>query len=344
MQTIAEVAAHVRELRLRHPFATSRDRQARLVSRPIRIAVRLDDGATGLGEATPTRYVTGETEATVLDALARAEEALAGQDIRRLGRLTRRLAEALPHDLTARAGVEMALYHLSAQVAGESLWQRFGGAAPSIRTDVTLPLGADIEARVFEARAQGFDTFKVKVGPDLDADIRLLERISAAAPGARLRIDANQAFRPADALSLIEHAVRLPIEVELLEQPVPAEDLDALQEVAAASPAPVYADEAVRTPREAYAVLSRTQVAGINVKLLKSGVSGALDIVALARAAGRRLMIGCMLESRLGIGFSVAFACGTGTFLHADLDSHLLLAEEGPNPYFQECGPELRPG
>jgi len=72
---------------------------------------------------------------------------------------------------------------------------------------------------------------------------------------------------------------------------------------------------------------------------MKSGLSGALDIIAIAKAAGRKLMIGCMLETRRGISSSLALALGTGAFDYIDLDSHLLLNEEGDNTYFSQQGP-----
>src|SRR5205823_3336128 len=126
-----------------------------------------------------------------------------------------------------------------------------------------------------------------------------------------------------------------------VEQPVLKEDLAALDQVADASPVPVFADEAVKTPRDALEVVTQTRAHGINVKLMKSGIAGALEIIAICRAAGRKLMIGCMLESSLGIAFSLALACGTGAFDYVDLDSHLLLHEEGNNPWFDEAGPIL---
>ncbi len=343
MPAIAHVSASIREVPLRHPFVTARDAAPRTVTRPVRIEVTLEDGRVGIGEAVPVQYVTGETQDTVLAAVGEARAVLVGQDALRLGALTQQLAEALPTSHSARAGIEMALHDLGAKLAGCSLWHRFGGVAASVRTDITLSIGADVEERVAEAVAQGFDVIKVKVGPDIDDDIRQLARIATAAPGIRVRIDANQAFAPREALDLIARTQALDIRLEVVEQPVPARDLDALAEVSASSAVPVFADEAVRTPAEAYQVLTRTGVHGINVKLMKSGVSGALDIIALTRAAGRRLMIGCMLETRLGVGFSVAFACGTGAFQHVDLDGHLLVAEERANAFFDEEGPDLRP-
>src|SRR5207237_5059029 len=95
---------------------------------------------------------------------------------------------------------------------------------------------------------------------------------------------------------------------------------------------------AVKSPADALRVVRETRTHGLNVKLMKSGISGALDIIAIARAAGRQLMIGCMLETRRGIAASLALACGAGAFTYADLDSHLLVNEPSENPHFSQEG------
>src|SRR5205085_9989518 len=96
------------------------------------------------------------------------------------------------------------------------------------------------------------------------------------------------------------------------------------------------------TPEDALRIVKETRIQGINVKLMKSGISGALDIIAIAKAGGRRLMIGCMLETRRGINASLAVACGTGVFDFVDLDSHLLLSEADQEFYFTQGGPVMK--
>ena len=125
--------------------------------------------------------------------------------------------------------------------------------------------------------------------------------------------------------------------MELLEQPVQAGDFEGLAEVARRSPVPVFADESCRTPQDALR-LAQTEVHGFNLKINKSGIGAVLDILAIARAAGKKTMLGCMLETRYSIAVSLALACGIGGFDFIDLDSHLLLAEEGVNPYFEQIG------
>ena len=73
----------------------------------------------------------------------------------------------------------------------------------------------------------------------------------------------------------------------------------------------------------------------------KCGIRGVLDIISIARAANKRLMLGCMLETRRSIAVSLALACGSGAFEFLDLDSHLLLNEEGENPFFTQEGARM---
>jgi len=107
------------------------------------------------------------------------------------------------------------------------------------------------------------------------------------------------------------------------------------------SPAPVAADESVRSPEDALRVIEARAAGVLNIKLAKTGVRGALDIAALARAAGLKLMIGCMQETARGLSPSVHLACGLGAFSYCDLDSDALLGPGQPRGEFRREGPLL---
>ena len=111
--------------------------------------------------------------------------------------------------------------------------------------------------------------------------------------------------------------------------------------IAKRSSIPIFADESVKTFSDAKQVIESTNIQGINIKMMKSGIADSFRIIDLAKAAKKDLMLGCMLETRRGISFSLALACGTGAFKYLDLDSHLLLNEKGPNSYFKEFGPNM---
>jgi L-alanine-DL-glutamate epimerase-like enolase superfamily enzyme len=252
------------------------------------------------------------------------------------------LEAQVPGGPSARAGLEMALFRAWSQATGASLWERWGAATDRVETDITLSMVEDVADRAVEAAGRGFSIFKIKVGshrPGLD--LARLKEVHGALPQARFRLDANQAFGADEALRFLDAALSAGLPIDLLEQPVSKGDLRALDEVARRSAVPIFADEAVLGPRDALRLLRQTAVRGVNVKLMKCGIAGALRIIQIAQEEQRELMIGCMLETRQGVLASLELACGTDAFRYVDLDSHLLLDEAGENPWFHQEGPAL---
>jgi L-alanine-DL-glutamate epimerase-like enolase superfamily enzyme len=210
------------------------------------------------------------------------------------------------------------------------LWQFFGGASDTLVTDLTIPIVTPDEAGPLAAAAaaEGFRHLKIKVGDTEGhaADLARIERVCQAAPGVALRIDANQAFSPDEAVAFVQSLGTLGTVIEMIEQPVPKDDFAGLKYVRERVDVPVFADEAARDVSDVIRLIREDAVDGVNVKLMKSGLAGALQIITLCRAAGKKLMLGCMLESSLGIAAAAQIAAGTGAFDFLDLDSHRLLA------------------
>ena len=185
----------------------------------------------------------------------------------------------------------------------------------------------------------GYRSLKIKVGgPNRQEDLARVRSVSQAAPGAGIRLDANQGFTAPEALEFLRACAAAGVPVEIIEQPVPRDDWEALAEVTRRSPVPVIADEAVIDARAALHLASTQAAHGINIKVAKAGLLGALQIIAIARAGGLKLMLGCMLESLLGIGAAVHLACGTGAFDYLDLDSHALIGLEPSGSPFAQAG------
>jgi len=284
--------------------------------------------ATGLGEAATLPPVTRETQGAVLGAFAVVEPPAAELDAARLVAWAR---EAMPGPCAA-AGLVSALYDAMARLAGAPVWGLLGGerAAP-IRTDVTIPIGdAGHRAKLARRwRARGFTCFKVKVGRDLDEDLRALEQIHEAVPDATYRIDANAALSAAEALSLAREVERLGLAVECWEQPCGRLALEAMAEVAAGLAAPVIADESVASLADLERVVRARAADGVNLKLVKSG--GLAACVELGRAARRHglvLMSGAMVEARVGIAAAAPLVTALGGVEFADLDTAFLLAAD----------------
>lgn len=271
-----------------------------------------------------------------------AADALVGSDPADAEGMNRRLSALLPDRPSARAGVEMALLRSRHGGDDTQLWRSLGGTVRALTTDTTVSITDQARQQVDDALADGFTRLKVKVGGvGAAAEAGRLGALMAGAGHVAVRVDANQAFTAPEALEFIDRLIQASVNLELVEQPVPAADLEALDAVARRSPVPIFADEAVLTPQDAVRVLERTSVHGVNVKLMKSGIAGALEIIALVHQARRRLMLGCMLESACGIACSVAVAAGTGAFAVVDLDSHMLLDDSEAGTWLRSCGPHL---
>ena len=272
----------------------------------------------GTGRVAPVGYVTGESVESVLDALQAAGPEMVGLSTERLEPLLTRAGALLADAPAARAGLEMALYDAWARERSLPLWQHFGGATDRVTTDVTIPIVAPEAAAALaaEAWADGFRALKIKVGDPSgpDADLARMEAVVGATPQVRLRIDANQAFTPGGAVQFVRSLGKVGAAVELLEQPVAKEDVAGLKYVRERISFPLFADESARSVAEALALLQEDAVDGINIKLMKSGIVGALQIITLAKAFGKKLMLGCMLETGLGIAAAAQIAAGTGAF------------------------------
>lgn len=321
------------EIPLVRPFVTSKGQAIR--AQTVRVRLGLENGFEAIGESVPVEYVTEETTESVLAAIHALRSQLIGQDVLRWKSLFSRLQTLLPNAPSARCGLEMAVLDAWTHHSGMNLHKLLGGALQSIETDVTLsilPEAVEIATDLYE---DGMRIFKMKVGGEsLEEDFARILSVCDAAPDALIRVDANQAFSAEGALRFADRLVANGVPLQLLEQPVHKEDITGLGWVAARSPVPVFADESVQKPEDALRI-AMTPVQGFNLKINKCGIQGVLDIIPIAKAAGRRLMIGCMLETRRSIAVSLAIACGTGAFEFCDLDGHLLLQEDGINTYFR---------
>lgn len=313
----------------------------------VLVTITLEDGTRGMGEAAPWEALTGETQASVLDAVEAARELLVGADVRATRSLSERLRQAMPKDSSARAGLTSAILDAATRRAGVPLWQHLGGSGRELEIDMTIPIVPPARARerARELAAQGFRMIKVKVGHDLAEDLERLRAIREAAPEAGLIVDANQGYSPEQALDFLARAAPAGVTPALFEQPVAAADLEGLARVTRATEVPVAADEAVARREDALRVAATRAADVINIKLMKcGGLLEALDIAAIARAAGIRLMIGGMVETRLGMGTAAHLAAGLGGFDFLDLDTHLLLAEDPFQGGFEQDGPHMTLG
>ena len=323
------------------PFETAYRRAT--TSPTVLVELRAGD-VVGYGEATPVRQVTGEDVTTVAHDLATAAEVLVGANLNEYRLSARKLAEALPQGKSACSGVEIAMLDAYCKSLGIPVYALFGGAPIRIETDVTVPICPAERAKeiAVEMGAKGFRLFKVKVGKDQVEDLARVLAISEGAPGCSFILDANQGYTPQQAVKFTKAVVERGLNVRLLEQPVDAADLQGMRYVTERVSVPVFADESAQTPADVLEVVRYKAAKGVNVKLMKAGMIGALTISSICRAAKMDLMLGCMLESRIGQAAAAHVACGTGTFSVFDLDQDLLVGDQPIKGGVVRTGPIIK--
>ena len=310
-------------LPLVRPFKTA----LRTVEAVNDIVVRViaDVGAVGYGEAPPTAVITGDTTGSILCAVRDfIRPALVGMELDDLDAVMAKLDGCMVHNTTPKAAVDMALYDLWAKAQGKPLYQLLGGARTSFKTDITISVNPvdQMVADSLDAVQQGFDILKVKVGKEGLADVERMAAIRAAVgPEVKLRVDANQGWTAEQSVAIIRAMEDKGLNIELVEQPVPAHDLAGLKAVTAAVDTPILADEAVFSCYDAANLIEQKAADLINIKLMKTGgIHNALKICRMAEEHGVECMIGCMLESRLSVAAAAHLAAGQSIVTRADLD------------------------
>ena len=337
-------------LSMRQPFVTALGNKS--ISRNLLVALHLEDGTVGLGEASASLAWPLETQPAMKSALESLKGRLMGSPIHRFRYLADTAWKSAGEHPTAVAALECALLDAYTRRQNIPLWRFLGGKRRSVTTSFTISAWAPNQVlRVASAlRAAGFRYLKVKVtGRNLDEDLRRVRAVHQIAPKATLWIDGNQGFSVKEALRFASTLRRYSLPVQLFEQPVARENWEGLGEVQREGKIPVAADESARSVSETLRLLRKKIVRIINIKIAKCGLFGTLEIIRMAKRNRTSLMIGCMAESAIGLSASVHLACGTGSFRFVDLDSHLLVVSPPCDSGFQSHGDRLtvhprRPG
>jgi L-alanine-DL-glutamate epimerase-like enolase superfamily enzyme len=325
---ITEIEIYPFDVRMREPFRIAR--MVSTVSSNVLVHIITDGGLDGWGEASPLHAIAGETQGTNIAAARDLRPLLIGRNPLEIGPLTHELARFLPHNTTIRGAFDVALHDIAARAAGLPLYRFLGGRRRPLETDITISIGdpAAAGAKAREALEKGFRIIKTKVGTSPAEDLRRIEGIrKAVGPNPVVRVDANAGWRRMDALEALGRMV--PLGIEFCEQPVAARDIEGLRLVGEGQPIPIMADESLFSAADALDLVRARAVPYFNIKLSKSaGIREGLAIARIAEAAGIDCMLGCMLETRLGLTAAahLALACEGVRFL--DLDASWEHAED----------------
>lgn len=313
----------VLDLALREPFIIARSEHgAGRIATTVIVELKDDRNpdVVGLGEGFPDRYY-GETPDTMAAVMPLLLNAIGQPDLTPAGLAAAddAMDAAIAHHGAAKCAIDIALHDLAAKVAEQPLHRFLGLPAELPPTDFTIGIDRPEVVAERAARAAHFPALKIKVGgPD---DLSTLEAVRAVY-GGPIRVDANTAWRPDDALALLPELERLG--VELIEQPFPALRLDQLRWLQERSSLPIVADESAVSIEALEGLVG--VVAGVNVKLAKcGGVGPARRMLDRARELGFRTFLGCMEETSVGIAASAAVASLADW---VDLDGNLLLDDD----------------
>ncbi|KAJ0962672.1 hypothetical protein J5N97_027794 [Dioscorea zingiberensis] len=331
---VAKAEARALNVPLLSPFTIATSRLDAVHN--VAVRVELVNGCVGWGEAPVLPSVTAEDQPTALSAASHACAFLVRSPPMPLASALSEISRFLPgHGFASvRAGVEMALIDAVAASAGIPLWKLFGGALDSITTDITIPIVSPSEAAELAGKyyKQGFSTLKLKVGKNLESDIEVLKAIRVAHPTCSFILDANEGYTANEAIEVLDKLHEMGVIPVLFEQPVHRDDWEGLCHVSHVAKekygVSVAADESCRSLQDAQKIIQGNLANVINIKLAKLGVLGALEIIEVSRKAGIGLMIGGMVETRLGMGFAGHLAAGLGCFSFIDLDTAILLADD----------------
>jgi len=321
-----KLTAEVVTLKTRHPFIIARGGNSDY--RVVCVRLSDGDGLEGWGEASPSSYY-GETADTVVEKLKLLEPYLP-KDPFDLDAAEARFAEVVPKNGAARAALSVALHDLVGKLLGIPLYQLWGlDAKKAPVSSFTIGIDTPEKTRAKVKEAAGYSILKIKLGTDRDEEILKTIRDATDKP---LRVDANAGWTRERALKMLPMLKEYG--VEFVEQPLPPDDLEGIAAVRRAGILPVVVDEscivAADIPRVAQAA------DGINIKLAKCGsLREALRMIATARAHRMLVMVGCMIETSIGITAAAHF---TPLVDAADLDGAALTAND---PY---CGAEIGGG
>ena len=288
------------------------------------IKITTDTGLVGWGEASPSPYITGDTQDSCYAVAQQLAQLIKGKDPLAIEDRMREVNGFVAGHPSIRSAFDMALYDILAKAAGLPLYQLLGGSRRYLRTDLTIGQQDTVEQTTAKAQNildQNFNAIKMKTGRPYLEDVDHVRAVrELAGPDIAIKIDSNQGWDYATAVANLD--AMKPLNLDYSEQPLKAWDYAGLRRLRRRASLPICADESVFTEQDAFKLLASDAVDYLNIKLGKSGgIHTALKINAIAEAAGCKCMIGCFGESRLALSAAAHLAMARPNITFIDLDS-----------------------
>jgi len=319
---IKDVELYAFDIPLKEPFRVSLG--VFTAANDVLVRVVTDSGLVGMGESSPFPPITGDTQDTNLMMARSIREMIKGKNPLALDAMLTEIGHIVHSNPSIVAAFEMALMDILGKAADLPLFRLLGGDKGTFESDVTI--GMDTPEKMAASAgghvARGYKNIKLKVGLDPDLDAERVQAVrEAIGMDVSLRIDANQGWTVPQAIYALRKMERF--NVQFAEQPVVAWDFAGLKAVRNESPVPICADEALFLPQDAMKLIKAEACDYFNIKLMKAGgMTNSVRIAHLADAANMRCMVGCMLETRLGLTAGAHVVASQRNITFADLDAY----------------------
>ena len=297
----------------------------------ILIKINTDTGLYGWGEGSPFSFITGETQATCLEAAKFLGKVLIGKDPTAIEENSVLIKRYLPTHPSVRSAFDMAMWDLLGKESNQPVYKLLGGKNRQLRTDQTMghensPEEAQKMAQKF--LDQGFNEIKMKTGRPGNTDNLHVKAVrELIGEDVHLKIDSNQGWDLAE--SLKNARLMEPLNLMYFEQPMPVWNLEDMVRLREKINIPVCADESVFNEHDAFKICKLGAADYLNIKLGKAGgIHTGLKINAISESYGAKCMIGCFSESRLGLTAAAHLVLARPNIIFLDLDSALMLADD----------------
>ena len=304
---------------LKKPFAIA----VGTITHTNHVLIRMSDdqGRVGWGESITFHPVYGYDQRSLFQvACDHLIPAVIGLDPRDTAELNRRMDLAIPHNLMAKTGLDIAAHDLAGQAAGVPIHALMGGRRVKTVPQIS-PIGLvppdEAAQEATEQVAEGFETIKIKIGREADQDVARVKAVrEAVGEGVPLRVDGNSGYDRATALRTFRRMEG--VGLEWIEQPLPGWDLEGMAMLARRLDTPIAVDESMYTDHDARLCIQLGAADVVNIKVAKcGGLYRSQKIAAVCEAAGVPCFLGGCIETGVGTAAALHFYAATPNVVSA---------------------------